>query len=273
MKVHYVNRKDREDRHYLFRGAMGTRGWAPGELIRVIAKRREDYPTRAQLCDAASEDGFAGFFQRVRDRDYPGYGHLCGGWSQMRSWRMIAEGEETVLHMVDDYCIKQDKRFFDMLLEPLDDLNIAQLAWHTRDDVFFLDHYNLGIPYQHFAEEVSEKSPYFIKGTWHGCSDWALVLSPQGAAWILDYMETESPINAECVTTALHHARPRLTGIYSLRDQPRHVNGNEVLRDNPWVGHLVEYSDLPVSNLMGTHEIPDMDYEKDWSDKRLENKI
>ena len=64
MKVYYVNRADREDRNFLFRGAMAANNFPAEDLIRVIAKNREDYPTRHALCDAASEDGFDGFFQR-----------------------------------------------------------------------------------------------------------------------------------------------------------------------------------------------------------------
>ena len=72
MKIYYVNRKDREDRNYLFRGAMAANEFPPDDLIRVIAKNKEDYKSRAEMCDAASDDGFSGFFGRVRDIDYPG---------------------------------------------------------------------------------------------------------------------------------------------------------------------------------------------------------
>ncbi len=270
MKVYYVNRADREDRNYLFRGAMAAMGFPPEDLIRVIAKNREDYPSRAELCDAAAADGFEGFFMRMRDRAYPGYGHLVGAWSMMRSWRIIAEGDEVALHMIDDYYIKQPRQALELLLAPLDDLNLVQLAWHIRDDVFFMDKYNLGIPYYHVPEEVSDKSPYFLKGAWHGCADWALVLSPKGARAILQYMETQSPINAECITTAMQHTYRDFPGIYSLRDQPRDVNGNQVLCTNPWVGHLIEYTDKPVSDLMGTHELPDMISEDKLWDERME---
>ena len=269
MKVYYVNRKDREDRNYLFRGAMAAMGFPAEDLIRVIAKNREDYPTRAELCDAGAADGFPGFFNRMKDREYPGYGHLVGAFSMMQSWRRIAEGDEVALHMIDDYYIKQPKHTLEQLLAPLVDLNLVQLAWHTRDDVFFLDNYNLGIPYEHVPEEVSERSPHFLKGAWHGCADWALVLSPVGAQAILDYMHYQSPINAECVTTAMQHTYRDFPGIYSLKDQPRHVNGNEVLRDNIWIGHLVEYTDAPVSNLMGTHELPDMIPEDELWEERM----
>ena len=84
------------------------------------------------------------------------------------------------------------------------------------------------------------------------------MLSPKGAQAILDYMEYQSPINAECVTTAMQHTYRDFPGVYSLKDQPKEQNGNSVLKSNPWVGHLIEYTELPVSNLMGTHEIPEM---------------
>lgn len=273
MKFYYVNRQDREDRNYLFRGAMAAMGFPAADLIRVLAKNREDYPSRAALCEAGAADGFAGFFNRVKDRDYPGYGHLVGSFSHMRAWRMIAESGEVGVHMCDDYYIKQPKAQLEALLAPLGDFNLVQLAWHVRDDVFFNDQFNLGIPYEHFSEEVSDESPHFIKGAWHGCSDWALVLSPIGAQALLDYMEYQSPVNPECATTAMHHTYKDFPGVYSLKDQPREQNGNTVLRDNPWVGHLIEYTEHPVSDLMGTHEIAERVPEAERWDVRMENRF
>ena len=270
MKTHYINRSDRDDRNYLLRGAMAANDWRPEELVRIIAKHREDHPSRQEVCDAACEDGFEGFFNRMRDKTFPGYGSLVSSWSYMRSWREIANGDETVIHLLDDYYIKQPKRNLEMLLAPLGDFNIVQLAWHERDDVFFLDWYDLKIPYKHQTEKVSDKSPYFLEGAWQGCSDWALVFSPQGAAWMLEYMETESVINADCVTTAMQHSGRKYSGIYSLRDQPRDVTGNEVLETNPWVGHLIEYTEGAVSNLMGTHQLVDTNDDGDLAwDPRL----
>ena len=270
MKVYYVNRADREDRNYLFRGAMAAMGFAPEDLIRVIAMNREDYPTRQALCDAGAADGFSGFFERMRYRKHPGYGHLVGGWSMMRSWRMIAEQDETALHIIDDYYIKQPHRALCRLIAPLDDLNIAMLAWHTRDDVFFLDRFDLNIPYRHTADKTSAKSRHFLEGGWYGCADWALVMSPEGAAMLLEYMENESPINAECAVCAMQHLYKDFPGIYSLKNQPRDVNGDSVLTNNPWVGHLVEFTDGLTSNLVGTHELIDTDsdriYKKNWMD-------
>lgn len=254
MKIYYVNRKDREDRNYLFRGAMACSGFEPDELIRVIAKNKEDYPSREEMCDAASDDGFSGFFQRVRDLSYPGYGHLICTWSLMRAWRMIAEDGENAICMIDDYYIKQSKPKLEMLLYPLHGYQIVQLAWHLRDDIFFLNHYDLDIPYDHVPLKVSDKSPYFYEGMWHGCSDWALVMTTEGAQLLIDYMNNESIINSECAPTALMHTHRDLTGTYSLRDQPQNVNGEMVLRDNPWIGHLVEYTDGASSDLQGWHE-------------------
>ena len=270
MKVYYVNRADREDRNYLFRGAMACSGFPAEDLVRVIAKNREDYPDRDALCDAASEDGFDGFFQRVRDREFPGYGCLVSSWSTMRAWHMIVESGETSIFMLDDYYIKQPRAALDLLIAPLDDFSIIQLAWHVRDDVFFLDHYNLGIPYQHVVEKVSDKSPYFLEGAWHGCGDWAWVITAEGAETVLNYMHHQSPVQNECVLTAMQHTYRDYRGIYNLRDQPRDVNGNTVLRTNPWVGHLIEYTEQPVSNLMGTHLIEDMLPKDQLWDKRME---
>lgn len=249
MIVYYINREDREDRNYLFRGAMANMGFPVENLIRVIAKNREDYPTRELICDAAAADGFEGYFMRMRSREYPYYRTLVSAWSIMRAWRMIAEGTEVALQLLDDYYIKQPCVALHRLVMPLTDLRIVQMAWHTRDNVFFRDKFKLGIPYQYVRDEVSDKSPHFLKGAWQGASDWALVMSPEGASMLLDYMETRSPIDTECAITALQHTRPTLSGIYSLKNQPREVNGTVELRTNPWVGHLIRYTEGSESDL------------------------
>ena len=41
-------------------------------------------------------------------------------------------------------------------------------------------------------EKVSDQSPHFLKGAWHGCADRALILSPTGADALLTYMDRES---------------------------------------------------------------------------------
>lgn len=256
MKFYYLNRKDREDRNYLFRGAMAMNEIPPKQLVRCIAKNKEDYPSRAALCDAAIADGFTGFFSYQRDREgqYPGFGHLVCSWGCMRIWRRIADGKELGVQFLDDYCLKQPLHAFGRLIEPLDDLNILQLAWHKRDDIFLRNDYNLPpIPYQFEADRVSEKSPDFLEGTGIGSSDWALVLSPDGAAAVLQYMNQFPYLNSEVALTGLHHTFPHMKGLYSLRHQNRNVNGLTVLRDNPWVRHLIEYSDEPASDLIGVH--------------------
>ena len=184
---------------------------------------------------------------------------------------MIADGDEVTVFFNDDYYVKQPKVMLEMLLAPLGDFNIVQLSWHTRDKVFFHDNFDLGIPYEHQAEKVSDKSPYFLEGAWHGCADRSLVLSPKGAEALLAYMLDESPIDTECATMALQHTHRDFPGIYSLRDQPRDIDGNQVLRTNDWVGHLIEYTEGPVSDLMGTHMIADIKSEGELWDERFEN--
>lgn len=271
MKVYYVNRADREDRHYLFRGAMAAMGFPAEDLVRVIAKNREDYPSRAELCEAGAADGFEDYFNYQRNANHPGYGCLVSAWSIQRCWRLIAKQDEIVLFFLDDYYLKQPIDQLLALIEPLDDLNVVQLAWHVRDDVFFLNQYNLPIPYQHRSCNISDKSPDFLDGAWEGASDWAFVVSPQGVSWLLDYMRLQPYLATETALCGMQHTFTHLTGIYSLRDQPRDVNGNQVLKTNPVVGHLVEYTDKPVSNLMGTHLTQELLPESELWDERMEN--
>ena len=254
MKAYYVNRLDRTDRHFLFRGAMAAAGFHQDDLIRVVAKNKEDYPTRERLCDAAADDGFPEFFNYQKHDGYPGYGHLICTWSVMRCWRMIAEQEDVAIQFLDDYYLRKSELELGTLIAPLTDLQILQLAWHERDDVWFLNAYDLPIQYKLEKLERSDKQPAVYKGAAQGCSDWANVLSPSGAQLLLDFMKLHPYVNTELTLTGLHHTFRQTEGIYSLADQNSKVNGTVVLRDNPWVGHLVEYTDGYHSDLQGTHE-------------------
>lgn len=256
MKFYYLNRKDREDRNHLFRGAMAQMDIPPENLIRHIAKNKEDYSSRKTLCDAAIGNGFRGFFEYQRDREgkYPGFGHLVCTWGCMRIWREIANGDEVACQFLDDYCLRQPMVRFAEFLAPLDDLNILQLAWHKRDDIFLRNDYDLPpIPYEFQEDVVSQKSRDFLVGTGIGSSDWALVLSPVGAQMLLDYMDEYPYLNSEVALVGLYHTATNVDGLYSLRHQPRDVNGLEVLRTNPWVRHLVEYTEESMSDLIGVH--------------------
>lgn len=259
MKVYYVNRSDRDDRNYLFRGAMAAAGFRPKSLNRVIAMHKEDYPDRDILCDAAAADGFPEFFLYQKGQTWPGYGHLVCSWSVMRCWRMIAEQDDVAIQFLDDYYLRVDKKELQRLLEVLDGFKIIQLAWHTRDDVFFEDKYNLKLPYRADELKISPVSSEVYIGAGHGCSDWALVLTPEGAQLILDYMKYHPELNTECALTGMHHAFRSIGGIYSVRDNNPEVIGTTVLKpdDNKWVGHLVEFTNKQQSDLIGTHEQTD----------------
>ena len=257
MKVYYVNRADREDRNYLFRGAMAAMGFSSEDLIRVIAKNREDYPTRADVCDAAAADGFADYFNYQATAKYPGYGSLVSGWSYMRAWRMIAEGGETCLFFLDDYCLKQPYSDFQKLIEPLDDLSIVQLAWHIQPDIFQRNIFDLPIRYKHRELEVSKQSTHFYEGAWQGSSDWALVLSPEGAARLLSFISEYPYLGGETHITGLQHIYTDIKGIYSLKDSPPDVDGHRILQSNPWVLHLIEYTNKHASDLIGSQHFVD----------------
>lgn len=258
MKIYYVNREDREDRNYLFRGAMAAMGFRPEDLVRVIAKNREDYPSRTDVCEAGEADGFGGYFSYQKDAKYPGYGSLVSGWSMMRAWRMIAEQDEICLFFLDDYYLKQPIGAFLQLIEPLDDLNIVQLAWHVQPDIFRFNVFDLPIQYEDKEDKVSEKSQYFLEGAWQGSSDWALVFSPHGAAKLLEYTSEYPYTGGETHITGMQHTYKNMLGIYSLKNQPRDVNGHKILCSNPWVGHLIEYTNHAASNLIGTQDIVDI---------------
>ena len=253
MKAYYVNREDREDRNYLFRGAMAAAGFAPNELKRCIAKNKEDYPNRQALCDAAADDGFSEFFGYQRDKDWPGYGHLVCSWSVMRCWREIASGDALAIQLLDDYYVK-NRWTLEKLIAALGTVDILQLAWHYREDVFFLNEYELPIAYEIEDNVSPSASDEVYIGAAQGCSDWANVLSPHGAQRCLDFMKYHPHLNTECILTGLHHTFKGTPNFYSVVANDPKENGTVVLRNNGWIGHLVEYTSGNMSDLIGTHE-------------------
>ena len=155
--------------------------------------------------------------------------------------------------------MKQKKQDLEFCIGFLDDLRIVQLAWHTRDDVFFEDRYKLGLPYKPEQLRKSEKMPEFYVGAADGCSDWAMVLSAEGAGMLLDYMKNSPYLNTECVITGMHHAYGNIPGLYSVIDNAPKVDGTVELQPhhNKWIGHLIEYTEHNASDLIGTHEYAD----------------
>ena len=258
MRAYYLNREDRLDRNFLYRGAMAHAEFRPEELVRWIAKNKEDYASRAELCDAASDDGFPEFFQYQKKQSAIGYGHLVVTWGFMGIWREIANSDGHAISGNDDYYLKRKKQQLLQFIEELGEVDILCLIWHKRDDIFLLNRFNLPIPYQVEPLRHAPQSSRAYIGAPEGCSDQAILFSPRGAQRVLDYMRDYPYINSEYALTAMHHTLRNSPNFYCTVDNDPREMGNMVARNNYWIGHLVEYTDGKMTDLMGYHDRPDI---------------
>lgn len=253
MVHHYVNRKSRPDRRFLWLGAMAAQGIPPEDIRLHVAMDKADYPDANAICEAASADGFSEFFDFHRDTPQPnvGYGHLICSWSVMRMWRAISEGTERAVAWLDDYALRVPVWELNRLVKNITP-DILLLAWHKRDDLFYDNKYKIGRTWETVPRDLAIEPPGLYTGTM-GASDWAIVFSPEGARLLLRYMASEPRLNTECAVAGLY-ADWRPPSLYSVADNHPRSDGLSPIYGNRWVMELSAYTDGDRSDLIGLHE-------------------
>lgn len=256
MRHYVVNRQSRNDRRYTWVGAMASQGVPREEMHICLAMDKDDYPTPEAICHAAIADGFRGFFQYHLEHPHylVGLGHLICSWSVMRMWREIAHGHETAVAWLDDYALRVKVSRLTSLVERLNP-DVLMLAWHYRRDLFGQQ---TTIPMADSFCSVPEpqscpRAPEVYLGAYGG-SDWANVLSPRGAQWILDYMEAYPFLNTENAISGMWRTFPARQTVYAARGNNPFSHGMEILRGNQWIFDLSAYLDGPKSDLVGLHQ-------------------
>ena len=252
MRHYYVNRQSRWDRHHLFCGAMAGQGIPAESLHRSIAMDKDNYTSDAEICEAARVD-FPEFFTFHLESPQPRikFGHLICSWSVMRMWRAISQGSEIAGAWLDDYALRVPEVKLRRLVDDIEP-DILQLAWHLRPDVFVNNVYK--VPFRYDIPSTYERlgdAPVFCGAP--GGSDWANILSPRGAGWLLDFMSQVPYFNSEVAIQALF-LKTRRQGIYSVVASNPFENGTMVLTQNAWVLQLWPFTTGNASDLVGTHE-------------------
>ena len=262
MKHFYVNRESRLDRNFLFRGAMASQGVPADNLCRVPAMDLDDYKTAREVCEAAKVD-FPEFFGYHLDNmpNRMGYGNYLAGWSILRMWRDIAAGTDYAGAWLDDYALRVPEAKLRRLVDDIEP-DILQLVWHYRPDIFVDNCHALPFTFDvptHF-ERVSQISSLFRGAP--GGSDWAIILSPRGACWLLDFMESVPYFTTEEAIQAFY-LQTRRDGIFSVSANNPLTTGLDVLTGNAWVVQLWEYTDWGQSDLQGIHVAPTLEVDDD----------
>lgn len=253
MQHHFVNRRSRPDRRYLWTGAMASQGVKPDEIVRHLAMDIDDYKTPEEVCEAAREEFPEYFtFHLYNPQRHIGFGHLVISWSIMRMWREIASGTEIAGAWIDDYALRVPHAKLRELAESVQP-DILQLAWHLRDDVFLRNDYDLPVSYQapaHLSRHA--RFPALWQGT-RGCAEWCMLLSPRGARLLLEFIAWRPYYNTEIAVPAFYFETWD-SGVYSVVANHEREHGVMTLKNNGWVCHLVEYTDGIVSDVEGMHE-------------------
>lgn len=257
MKHHVVNRKSRVDRLLLWQGAMAAQHVPQSDIVVHVAKDKDDFPTREDVCLAAIDDGFSGFFSYHLENkiDYIGYGMLIGSWSAMRMWRDIKDRGETAVAWLDDYALGVHYQTLENFVDELQPApDIIQLCWHYRPDLFTPE--NNRLPWPVKLPKLKGRKLYRRNDVMVGCegtADWALVLSPLGAQWLLEHMEVVPYFNTESLVAAMWAENQHRNTVYSMMANDPRVHGLLQMSGNKWVvglGHLTD----TASDLIGTHE-------------------
>ena len=148
------------------------------------------------ICAAAVDDGFPHFQQLI---DAPNWleegaakgwnvaspGGLCCTWGLQRIYRSIAEGDQTVLAMVDDYVLPYRWHELNNMLSYIPALSIFQLGHFSVRDFGLIVDDECDYHYMDWYPSPLADDPRISKGL-AGVGDDGLILTSQGAQCLLD---------------------------------------------------------------------------------------
>ena len=253
MLHHCVNRKSRLDRKFLWLGAQASQGVPMSDIWMHEARDMDDYKTEQAVCEAAKPE-FPEFFGHHLNQwhRHIGFGQLICSWSVMRMWREIEQGDATAVAWLDDYALHVPVLKLERLVSGLSP-DILLLAWHRRDDMFDRNEYHLPVRYKvPNPLRIVRTFPEVFVGT-QGGADWANVLSPRGAGWLLQFMADRPVFNTEVAIPAFYF-ETRRKGVYAVRGNNPYEHGQVPMLQNRWVVDLSPYTDGAVSDLVGLHQ-------------------
>ena len=182
-RIIIINLKRREDKWYFMLGTLASAGFdihRKDFIIRYIAHDGKDYRDEIQVRDAAMADGFEYFAH------YNGKGQkiLVGQMALNWTW---ASGLRTIAEMPKDSMVLflQDDRYPSPKY-PAD--RVEQLARQAVSDREHGDFLGLMLNIQMESGEYSPSSS--LNRGWVGCGHGAFLLSPNGAAVLLNRFST-----------------------------------------------------------------------------------
>ena len=178
-RVIIINLKRREDKWYFMLGTLASAGFDIHKkdfIIRYIAHDGKDYRDEIQVRDAAVADGFECFARYNGKGQKMLSGEMALNWTWCNALRTITEmpKDSIVLFLVDDR--------YPSPKYPAD--RVEQLARQAVGDREHGDFLGLMLNLEMGSEEYSPSSS--LNYGWIGCGHGAFLLSPNGAAVLLN---------------------------------------------------------------------------------------
>ena len=228
----------RPERKWAWLGAVKSEHVPDAHLHIMSAQDGKRYPNIAGLIDAVVADGFPWFamFKESEwnrpEHPHSKLGNLATTWSFLRAFRRVLELDVISLIMVDNYFLSKRWHHFENLIAPLQDLRILQMHhWDSRHhpDPKFRNDLFPRVPW--YPNEVA---PDISKGL-AGAGDSVLILSPAGAAQLINWSETCPWFLIETLLWHYAHQGPQ-SGCYAVikKDFDVWVDGRILLER--WTG-------------------------------------
>lgn len=233
MEVIVLTLKNTPDRTWFCRGALEAKKVPHDSITLWYGQDRRDYTSTLDVCEAAAADGFALFkWLALQMREVPftiNTGIACVTWGQMQVLRHIRDNlSEPAIFILNDVILSEDLAYYEKTVAQLKDFKMLVLT-HWAGAVID-EQLVMGDKYRPTERPGVEGCPEVIPGLYGG-SDTAQVVSPAGAAWLLDLMDNPdnhglwSDFRMEMFMLQLTLENDPHPGCYTIRPDNIHTHG------------------------------------------------
>ena len=173
-----------EWRKWMCTGHLLARG-VPEELIDYhCGHNGNDFDTSKEVCLAAIEDGFPRFRVALEKDGYRDLNQNIAAqfWSYLIMCREAVERNETIMWIHDDIGISAHVRWTDIqnMVSEIDTFDFILLTYYRKEKFDNL---------VQKREDIRTYGPITVTKGIFGRCDFSLIISPEGAKWILDHAQ------------------------------------------------------------------------------------
>lgn len=222
--VYIVGETDMEAYHHKIDnlGAFGV------PTLKISAFLYPEITEKEEVCLRAIDDGFEIFHFYLNEKNtswnWLGAKETLGEWRICRALRDIAEGENTVLFLKGTVALRQEWWKIQELVSRIKkDLRVLMLTYWHPEETWDGEQWCMSPREYEPSPTFTKPLPSPIEGLNHnfgGAGDYALVLTPQGAKVLLDWITERSTKTGDLLDTRiwLESFSPNF-GCYSVNDR------------------------------------------------------